>query len=377
TASPGSWFCCLLLFGFCKSAFPPLVAYLIVFHVIFVFFIWTYWKSVFTPPQQPDKKFHMSYSDKERYENEERPEAQRQILAEMAQKLPVYTRTGNGAIRFCDRCQLIKPDRCHHCSVCAMCVLKMDHHCPWVNNCIGFSNYKFFLLFLAYSLLYCMYIAATVLKYFIKYWTGELSSGRSKIHIFFLLFVAIMFFVSLMFLFGYHCLLVSQNRSTLEAFSAPVFLNGPDKNGFNLGFVQNLQQVFGEEKRLWLFPVVSSKGDGHSFPRRRLNEAQNPLLANEEQWEDDRLEDDNPGEDAWTFPGPPSRGWWPPQGATHGSCGPLKTSLVMAGLHWPGGDSQRDKGFRRMGKPVGKPHKFSVCGLDRLQVSSLSVEMET
>lgn len=23
-------------------------------------------------------------------------------------------------IRFCDRCQLIKPDRCHHCSVCAM-----------------------------------------------------------------------------------------------------------------------------------------------------------------------------------------------------------------------------------------------------------------
>ena len=38
----------------------------------------------------------MSYTDKERYENEERLEGQRQILAEMAQKLPVYTRTRDG-----------------------------------------------------------------------------------------------------------------------------------------------------------------------------------------------------------------------------------------------------------------------------------------
>ncbi|KAH0630894.1 hypothetical protein JD844_004225 [Phrynosoma platyrhinos] len=250
------------------------VAYLTIFHVIFILFVWTYWKSIFTPPQQPDKKFHMSYADKERYENEERPEGQRQILAEMARKLPVYTRTGNGGIRFCDRCQLIKPDRCHHCSVCAM-----------VNNCIGFSNYKFFLLFLAYSLFYCMFIAAT----------GELAGGRSKFHVLFLLFVSIMFFVSLMFLFGYHCWLVSQNRSTLEAFSAPIFPNGPDKNGFNLGLVKNLQQVFGEEKRLWLFPIVSSQGDGHFFPTRSLSEARNPLLANEEQWEEDGMDDNSHG----------------------------------------------------------------------------------
>ncbi|XP_072600926.1 palmitoyltransferase ZDHHC15 isoform X5 [Vulpes vulpes] len=198
------------------------------------------------------------------------------------------------AVRFCDRCHLIKPDRCHHCSVCAMCVLKMDHHCPWVNNCIGFSNYKFFLQFLAYSVLYCLYIATTVFNYFIKYWRGELPSVRSKFHVLFLLFVACMFFVSLVILFGYHCWLVSRNKTTLEAFCTPVFTSGPEKNGFNLGFIKNIQQVFGDNKKFWLIPIGSSPGDGHSFPMRSMNESQNPLLANEEPWEDN--EDENRGD---------------------------------------------------------------------------------
>ncbi|NXA45854.1 ZDH15 Palmitoyltransferase, partial [Nothocercus julius] len=262
------------------------VAYLTIFHILFVLFVWTYWKSIFTLPVQPDKKFHMSYADKERYENEERPEVQRQILAEIARKLPVYTRTGNGGIRFCDRCQLIKPDRCHHCSVCAICVLKMDHHCPWyvLDNWIFLFFWSIFCFYLSFSLALCCFSLQ-----------GELTNGRSKFHVLFLLFVALMFFVSLMFLFGYHCWLVSRNRSTLEAFSAPVFQNGPDKNGFNLGFVKNLQQVFGEEKKLWLLPVVSSQGDGHFFPMRALCEAQNPLLANEEQWEDDGIDEEPHG----------------------------------------------------------------------------------
>ncbi|KAM6151222.1 palmitoyltransferase ZDHHC15 isoform 1-T1 [Rhynchocyon petersi] len=263
------------------------VLYLIFYHAIFVFFTWSYWKSIFTLPQQPNQKFHLSYTDKERYENEERPEIQKQMLIDMAKKLPVYTRTGSGAVRFCERCHLIKPDRCHHCSVCAMCVLKMDHHCPWVNNCIGFSNYKFFLQFLAYSVLYCLYIATTVFSYFIKYWRGELPSVRSKFHVLFLLFVACMFLVSLVILFGYHCWLVSRNKTTLEAFCTPVFTTGPQKNGFNLGFIRNIQQVFGNNKKFWLIPIGSSPGDGHSFPMRSMNESQNPLLANEESWEDE------------------------------------------------------------------------------------------
>ncbi|XP_060783492.1 palmitoyltransferase ZDHHC15B isoform X2 [Neoarius graeffei] len=274
--------------------FPDIpTAYLLIFHVCFVMFCWTYWKAIFTPAATPSKKFHLSYRDKERYEMEERPDVQKQILIDIAKKLPIFTRAQSGAIRFCDHCQLIKPDRCHHCSVCETCVLKMDHHCPWVNNCVGFSNYKFFLLFLSYSMLYCVFIASTVFQYFLKFWVGTLPNDHAKFHVLFLLFVAVMFFVSLTFLFGYHCWLVAKNRSTLEAFSAPVFQNGPDRNGFDVGFRKNLLQVFGEDKKLWFFPIFTSQGNGQYFPLRSLSECQNPLLSSDRRWGKDGSDEDS------------------------------------------------------------------------------------
>lgn len=50
----------------------------------------------------------------------------------------------------CHKCKIIKPARAHHCSICQRCVTRMDHHCPWVNNCVGLKNQKFFVLFLVY-----------------------------------------------------------------------------------------------------------------------------------------------------------------------------------------------------------------------------------
>ncbi|MGH0142200.1 UNVERIFIED_CONTAM: hypothetical protein FKN15_003973 [Acipenser sinensis] len=78
-----------------------------------------------------------------------------------------------------------------------------------------------------------------------------------------------------------------------EAFQYPTFHNGPDKNGFNLGFSKNLQQVFGEDRKYWFIPTFTSLGDGHFFPMRFLSESRNPLLASVEQCEDGGSDEEN------------------------------------------------------------------------------------
>ncbi|KAF0923922.1 hypothetical protein E2562_007762 [Oryza meyeriana var. granulata] len=62
-----------------------------------------------------------------------------------------------GDLRYCQKCGQYKPPRAHHCRVCKRCVLKMDHHCIWINNCVGHKNYKIFFIFVLYAVIACFY----------------------------------------------------------------------------------------------------------------------------------------------------------------------------------------------------------------------------
>jgi len=243
--------------------------YLILYHVLLVLFVWSYYQTAMTPVLRVPKQFRLLPADQARFQATEETRLQAQILEQhvLDSRLPLYNRTLVGAVRYCDKCRLIKPDRCHHCSVCGECVLKMDHHCPWVNNCVSFSNYKFFVLFLGYAFAYCVFIALTSLQYFIGFWKNEIEDA-ARFHILFLFFVSAMFGISLISLFSYHCYLVLRNQSTLETFRPPVFASGPDKRGFSMGRYNNFCDVFGDNKLKWFLPVFTSLGDGIQFPMR-------------------------------------------------------------------------------------------------------------
>lgn len=50
-----------------------------------------------------------------------------------------------------------------------MCVVNMDHHCPWLCNCIGYANKKYFILFLTYAWLGCLDITLTAFNDIFNY----------------------------------------------------------------------------------------------------------------------------------------------------------------------------------------------------------------
>lgn len=181
----------------------------------------------------------------------------------------------------CQKCLRQKPARTHHCSICKRCVLKMDHHCPWINNCVGYRNYRYFCLFMFYLMACCLFVAVVFFDGFLESMAVHSRNKRMTFQarqcVSLCWIIALCIFLALCILGGFHLYLVLTNQTTIEFHTNMANKSKAKRRGeyyrnpYDLGRRRNFKQVFGPDdfySLLWAMPYFATPppGDGMSFP---------------------------------------------------------------------------------------------------------------
>nr|XP_057931366.1 palmitoyltransferase ZDHHC9 isoform X2 [Doryrhamphus excisus] len=121
-------------------------------------------------------------------------------------------------LKYCYTCKIFRPPRASHCSICDNCVDRFDHHCPWVGNCVGKRNYRYFYLFTLSLSLLTIYIFTFDIVHVVMRSVDDGFLNTLKETPGTVLEVLVCFFTlwSVVGLTGFHTYLISLNQTTNE-----------------------------------------------------------------------------------------------------------------------------------------------------------------
>uniref|UniRef100_A0A1B0G037 Palmitoyltransferase n=2 Tax=Glossina TaxID=44049 RepID=A0A1B0G037_GLOMM len=155
----------------------------------------------------------------------------------------------------CPKCCSIKPERAHHCSVCQRCIRKMDHHCPWVNNCVGENNQKYFVLFTFYIAsisVHAIFLVITSLAECVKNEWRQCSPytpPTTIILLLFLIFEALLFAVFTIIMLATQLTAILNDQTGIEQLKK-------EARWAKKSRLKSIQSVFGRFSLAWFSPFT-------------------------------------------------------------------------------------------------------------------------
>nr|CAG4646838.1 EOG090X01OT [Megafenestra aurita] len=176
--------------------------------------------------------FHTSFSDPgviPRATSDEAADIEKQIEVPNSPNSPTYRpppRTKEVLVcgqmvklKFCFTCKIFRPPRASHCSICDNCVDGFDHHCPWIGNCVGRRNYRFFYSFIVSLAFMCVFIFACAITHLVlltrddRQFLDAVKESPASVLVAIICFFSVW---SVLGLAGFHTYLTTSNQTTNE-----------------------------------------------------------------------------------------------------------------------------------------------------------------
>lgn len=202
-----------------------------------------------------------------------------------------------------------KPERSHHCRACRTCTLKFDHHCPWLNQCVGLGNERYFVLFMSWLAFGCgivVYSSLKPLRLSLSFHGDWPYSYTPRVFVLLLFLLALIMGFSLAVMAGWQLILISRGETSVESNDNAHYRELAKKRGqefinvYDVGRMRNLQLFFnvGTDSPYpyytILLPVqIPPYSDGWHWAKRRGLSGKHAGIAAEEQLTDEEFEQED------------------------------------------------------------------------------------